>query len=72
MWWFAVDRLTEDAASGAATSVQKPRFGTGNMWDDSVGTSGLDTQGDGPVRRKGQGAKKRRSRVQGSGWADRQ
>jgi hypothetical protein len=62
------DRLTEDAASGVAISVQKPGFGTGNMWDDSVGTSRRDTQG---ATRKGQRVKKRRSRVQGSGWADR-
>lgn len=62
---------TEDAASGAAAApVEQAGFGAGSMWDDTLSSSG-GTQGKAVVTRKGKGAKKRRSRVQGSGWADR-
>ena len=41
-------------------------FGAGSMWDDSSGSGGPRKV----ATRKAKGAKKRRSRVQGSGWAD--
>lgn len=61
--------LSEDAASGVAAPVEQAGFGAGSMWDDSVSSGG--GQGKAVVTRKEKGAKKRRSRVQGSGWADR-
>ena len=70
-WLLTVVCFAEDAASRVTPAPVEAIFGAGSMWDDSVSPSGGSSQGKGVVTRKEKGAKKRRSRVQGAGWADR-
>lgn len=72
VWLFAMRASTGHEVAGA-TSMQTPQLGQAEeLRDDGMSSLTSSTEAARATSRKLKGHKQRRSRVQGSGWADRQ